>query len=223
MTTTRPPAADAADLPADLDGEGAAARGGRPRDEAREQAILDAVVTLVATVGYDRMSMDAVATAARASKATIYRRWPGKVELVVAALRCHATGPEIEIEPLGSLRAELMALVRTVRQHIQGLDGGLVRGVVAAASNDPELAEALKAEFGHRKRLPLDRIVERAVARGELPEHTSGDVVAEVVPAVMFLHNCNRLDFDDDYETHLVDDIAIPLLHHGPGCRPRPA
>src|ERR1700681_1013354 len=55
-------------------------RGGRPRDESREQAIRDAAIELLAEVGYDAMSIEAVAVRARSSKATIYRRWPGKAE-----------------------------------------------------------------------------------------------------------------------------------------------
>ena len=64
---------------------------GRPsgaRAAARRQAILDAAIALLMEVGYDRMSMDALAERARASKATIYRHWAGKAEVVVEAVRC---------------------------------------------------------------------------------------------------------------------------------------
>ena len=66
-------------------------RPGRPASRrAREQAILDAAIDLVAEVGYDAMSIEAVAVRAKSSKATIYRRWPGKAELVAEAMRRRA-------------------------------------------------------------------------------------------------------------------------------------
>ena len=59
---------------------------GRPRDETREAAILEATLAVLSDVGYDRLTIDAVATKAKASKATVYRRWPNKAALVVDAL-----------------------------------------------------------------------------------------------------------------------------------------
>src|ERR1700692_4839290 len=58
-----------------------------PRAEAREQAILDAALELLMEVGYDRLSMDALAERAHAGKATIYRHWSGKAQIVAEAVR----------------------------------------------------------------------------------------------------------------------------------------
>src|SRR5207244_13096978 len=60
---------------------------GRPRDETRNVAILEATLAVLGEVGYDRLTIDAVAARAKASKATVYRRWPGKAALVVDAFR----------------------------------------------------------------------------------------------------------------------------------------
>ncbi len=84
---------------------------GRPRDPRRDEAILDAALTLVAEVGYDRMTVDALAARAGVSKPTIYRRWPdGKVELMADAIRLRqqARGPRLDT---GSLRGDLIALI----------------------------------------------------------------------------------------------------------------
>ena len=76
-------------------------RGGRPRDEAREQAILEAAIDLLAEVGYEAMSIEGVAVRAKSSKATIYRRWPGKAELVADAIR-RRSEPILEDLPPGA-------------------------------------------------------------------------------------------------------------------------
>src|SRR3954469_17088186 len=83
---------------------------GRPRDPQRRQAILDAALTLVAEVGYDRTTVDAIATKAGVSKPTLYRRWPhGKPELVADAIR--KRNAEASRTPdTGSLRGDLLAL-----------------------------------------------------------------------------------------------------------------
>src|SRR5438309_3632378 len=76
----------------------------------RREAICDAVFELLGEVGYDRMTMDAVATRARASKATIYRTWPDKPGLVAEAL-INRFGPTPQAPNTGSLRGDLMALM----------------------------------------------------------------------------------------------------------------
>lgn len=186
---------------------------GRPRDETREQAILQAVIEVLAEVGYDRMTMDAVASRAKASKATIYRRWPGKAELVAAALQQRTVFGE-PYPDLGDLRAELTVFVRRVVGQIGGLDGSLLCGLATAASTDETLALAMKEHFFDESVSRLDEVVQRAKARGELPESASPTVLFEVIPAVTIMHSLKLESFDEDYVTHLVDDIALPLVSH---------
>src|SRR5271156_5658417 len=85
---------------------------GPARGDARQQAILDAAVELVAEVGYDRMSMDAIALRAKASKATIYRHWPGKAELVTEAIRRRVSPASEPLVDSGSLRGGLLLAAR---------------------------------------------------------------------------------------------------------------
>ena len=99
--------------------------GGRPRDDAREQAILDAAIDLVAEIGYDAMSIEAVAARAKSSKATIYRRWPGKAELVAEAMRRRSRAGPRGLPDTGSLRGDLLALVQRMFDGMNGVDGGL--------------------------------------------------------------------------------------------------
>src|SRR3954453_18015238 len=102
------------------------------RGESRESAILCAAFELLAEIGYERLTMDAVAIRARASKATIYRRWPGKAELVAAALRLCAGNDTMPIAESDSLRGDLIAMLRALRDKFQRSDRALFSGLIRA-------------------------------------------------------------------------------------------
>jgi AcrR family transcriptional regulator len=190
----------------------AAPRPGRPRDDERERAILDAVAALVAEVGYDRMSMDAVASRARASKATIYRRWPGKAELVVDAVQ-QLVGEKVVAERTGALRTDLLALLRTMRSHMQGQAGDLMVGLALAARRDPDLAAAIRAQFTQAKLCPTTaELVAGAVARGELPADADSQLLDELLPALLLFRQFQGEETDDAYLDRVVDDVLLPVL-----------
>jgi AcrR family transcriptional regulator len=122
-------------------------RGGRPRNEAREQAILEAAVELLTDVGDDAMRIEAVAVRAKSSKATIYRRWRGKAELVADAIR-RRTEPALEDLPdTGSLRGDLLTLAQRMFAGIEGADGGLMCGLAVAVRSDAEFGRLLAAPY----------------------------------------------------------------------------
>jgi AcrR family transcriptional regulator len=169
-----------------------------------------------AEVGYDRMTLDAVAATAKASKATIYRRWPGKAELVIAAMRRRVVIGETYPD-LGSLRAELQLFVERVCEHVGGLDGNIICGLATAARNDPELAFSFKESVLDKTVSGLDDVIARAKARGELkPAAASGSVLFEVVPAIAIMHAMKGERLDDAWIAHITDDVAIPLVTYCP-------
>lgn len=192
---------------------------GRPRDETRDAVILDATLEVLSEVGYDRLTIDAVAAKAKASKATIYRRWSGKAALVVDAMQTlrpkavdGSEGP-CYWRDTGSLRGDLLAGVRAMADRLTSEEGKLLAAVVTAQMHDPELASAMRAATLEDKRRSCRLLADRAIARGELTTTQGTDTFVEVLPAIMF----NRLlltdePFDDAFVTHVVDDIALPLL-----------
>jgi AcrR family transcriptional regulator len=196
---------------------------GRPRDDSRDAVILDATLELLGEVGYDRLTIDAVATKAKASKATVYRRWPGKAALVVDAiqtinpLKPNPTDgpPDCTWPDTGSLRGDLVAGCRNFVERLNSEEGKLVAAVITAQSRDPELASAMRAATYDDKRRSCRILADRALARGELSSTDGADTFVEVLPAIMF----NRLlvtgePFDEAFISHVVDDIALPLLGH---------
>jgi AcrR family transcriptional regulator len=194
-----------------------AAGGGRSAE--RESAICEAAVELLLEVGYDRMSMDAVAARAHASKATIYRRWPGKRELVVDAIRCRAP-QHIEPADTGSLRGDLIAVLGTVADGIGAHELDLLAGVLRAMRNAPEIAEILRAQMLEDKRSIGRTIVARAVARGELGPDADPETLNEVAPAVMFFRVLvTGGAVDTRFLAHVADDVLVPLLIRSAGNR----
>jgi AcrR family transcriptional regulator len=193
---------------------------GRPRDETRDAAILAAAVTVLADVGYDRLTIDAVAATAKASKATVYRRWPNKAALVVdamstlkPALAPGETAPCL-FPDTGSLRGDLLAGLQKIATKLSTDEGKLMCAVMTAAARDPELATAMRGNH-EEKRRSCQTVVDRAVARGELASSAGADTLAEVMPALMY----NRLlivgePFDEPFLNRIVDDVALPLLQH---------
>jgi AcrR family transcriptional regulator len=192
---------------------------GHGRGAERESAICDAALELLAEVGYDRMSMDAVATRAHASKATIYRRWPGKRELVVDAIRCRAPH-QVELVDTGSLRGDLITTLRTLADGIGADDAALLAGVLRAMRGAPEIAETLRTQMLEDKRAVGRTIVARAVTRGELGPDADPDVFHEVAPALMFFRVLvTGGAVDEEFLAHVADDVLVPLLIRSAGNR----
>ncbi len=145
------------------------AEGTRPRVEGdREQEIFDATLQVLEEVGYDRLTMDAVAAAARASKATLYRRWNGKVALVIDALLSQK-GPH-EMPDTGSLRGDLLATFCGVGGLTDHSAVATFASVLTAISRDAEFAAAFRERVIGPKAAMGRAIFERARARGELRE-----------------------------------------------------
>lgn len=178
----------------------------------RREAICDAVFELLGEVGYDRMTMDAVAARAHASKATIYRSWPDKPELVVEAMvNRFSTTPEPA--DTGSLRGDLLDLATNACSIANSPDGDVITGVMTAATMNPTLATAMHECMYESKRKTHDTIVGRAVARGELDSPESAALLHEVVHAMLLTRKLwSDEQVDEKFAVHLVDDILIPLL-----------
>ncbi|MCK9893539.1 TetR/AcrR family transcriptional regulator [Frankia sp. AgB32] len=196
---------------------------GRPRDDAREQAILDAALQLLVEVGYERMSMVAVANLARASKATIYRRWSSKDEMVIEALRRRAPVDNIPADT-GSLRDDLVAQVRLMIEAASGPEGALLVGVLRAASESPQLAEVIQTNMRQHKAEMCCCLLERAVKRGDLPESADPGPLVEVIVSMIFMRLLVTGEaLDDAFVHHLVDELALPLLAGRAGIPAEPA
>jgi AcrR family transcriptional regulator len=185
--------------------------GPRSMNEDREMEILRAAYELLADVGYEALRLDAVANRAKASKATIYRHWAGKAELVAAAVRSCST-VETHIPDTGSLRGDLLASVGHLASSIAGYDGPVFAALIMAMRNDPEFANQMRA-MQVSKRPIIEAILGRAQARGELKPGCDAGLLEEIGPGLIFMHVFALGEpVDDAFVRHIVDDILLPLL-----------
>ncbi|MFF3331557.1 TetR/AcrR family transcriptional regulator [Streptomyces sp. NPDC002888] len=146
--------------------EVAAARRSRITPE-REAELYAAVLDLLREVGYDALTMDAVATRTRSSKATLYRQWGGKAELVVKALKHGKPGPADEVDT-GSLRGDMHALAIREDDCEMERNSALMRGVAMAIHNNEDLRGAFRTQVVEPEIVAFRRVLQRAIDRGEV-------------------------------------------------------
>jgi AcrR family transcriptional regulator len=160
-------------------------RPGRPRSAQADAAIVDAARDLISRLGTANLSMDAVAEQAGVSKATIYRRWPSKTALVLAAL--DSASDPIPTVDTGSVRDDLVAM--TAPLAAKGRTPGyaaLLAEVMAEARRNPELAQVHHA-FVTARRAPIRAALRRGVRRGELPGDLDVDATIDCVYGPLLL------------------------------------
>lgn len=184
----------------------------RPRVEGeRESEILDAALVLLCRVGYDRLTMDAVAAEAKASKATLYRRWSGKPSLVVdAILRTKEAlqAPEVDT---GSLREDLVQMACGHGGLTDTRSAEIMAGLVTALHHDPDFAVEFRTRVLGPKIEIGRRVFERARARGEITADLDLDLLSNALAGII-LHRSFVLGLPADEKTvaQVVDEIIVP-------------
>lgn len=186
---------------------------GRPRDAELERRLTAAVLELLAESGYEGVSFEAVARRCQSSKASLYRRWPSKRDMVIAAVKAGPAQHSSSPPPLGdSLREDLLTLSRRLERTMAAADSGTALMLLQAGLEDPELCDAIEEFVGPTgARLP-QAVIDAAVARGELPVGANPFAFEEVVGSALLLRRTNGLVIDDHYLAALVDTVLIPAL-----------
>lgn len=190
--------------------------GSRPRVEGdREDEILDAALHLLLEVGYDRLTMDAVARRARASKATLYRRWDDKPSLVVDAMVRAKQAPVVESHDTGSLRGDLVSTFCGSHGIGRNDATSLMGSVITALSSDPAFAARFREAFIAPKVHVSQEIYRRAVERGEISSDLDIDVIAPALAGIL-LHRSFVLGLEPDDATvrRVIDHVILPAV----GC-----
>jgi AcrR family transcriptional regulator len=185
----------------------------RRRGEELEQAILDAAWDELTDVGYAALTIEAVAARAGTSKPVIYRRWPGRAELVLAAWARQRPTLSAATE-MDDLRSDLIALFSRVARRMNGMMSETIAGVMGEAFRHPEIADALRERL---RSAPLggwvQGIVDRAAERGELNHVEVSPRVARV-PLDLVRNEAMMFGGPVAEETlaELVDEVYLPLL-----------
>jgi AcrR family transcriptional regulator len=182
----------------------------RPRVEGdRELEILEATLEVLADVGYDRLTMDAVATRAKASKATLYRRWNGKVSLVIEAL--HSVKAPPAVPDTGSLREDLLASFCGLGGLTDQKSVDTFASVLTAITRDPDFAAAFRREVIGPKAQMAHLIFERAQARGEISAAVDLELLAPALAGIV-LHRMYLMGEmpSEALITRVIDQIILP-------------
>lgn len=190
---------------------------GRRRDPGRDLAIVTATLELLAEVGYETMTIDAVAARAKAGKATLYRRWESKAELVVDAVS--SLGADIdpkELPDTGSLEGDLDAARNLKQQNTRIIHSlTVLRGLVPVLAGHPELLAIVKENIIEPGRRMVASLLDRAIARGEISPDTDVATLSLVLPAMMtFQVTVLHEDSDMDFATRAIRSVILPAARN---------
>nr|WP_051073880.1 TetR/AcrR family transcriptional regulator [Mycobacterium sp. JS623] len=178
---------------------------------AREAEFLAVTLRLLQQNGYDRLTVEAVANDAKCSKATVYRRWPSKAELVLAAF---IEGTRVELVPpcTGSLRGDLLHIGASVCEHARR-HARTMSAVMPEVSRSPALNAAVQDEFVHQRKRLIVEVLFDAARRGEIDAAAIHDEVWDVLPGyLVFRSMISGRPPTEETVRALVDEVLIPGL-----------
>jgi len=188
---------------------------GRKRDHTRDAEILDAALAVLAETGYDGMTIDMVAARAKAGKATLYRRWASKDELVIDAVACMKK-ESLEFDKLpdtGTLRGDLVAMIRphSIEDGEKKLQ--IMAGLMSMINSNPALAETAHQAIIEPRARVNRFFMQRAIDRGEIPADADIETLAVLSQAMGSYRTLMlRKPIDREYILSIIDGVILPVL-----------
>ncbi|HEU0256734.1 MAG TPA: TetR/AcrR family transcriptional regulator [Microbacteriaceae bacterium] len=185
----------------------------RRRGEALEAALLDAAWEELSDKGYDRFTIDSVAARARTSRAVVYRRWQGKAELIRAALVRAGTRESAPVPDTGSLRGDVIELLRQANRSRAQIGVQMILQLGGYYAETGEGIAELRGAFLSRRSSSMQKVLERAVERGEVdPAKLTPRVVS--VPFDLYRHELMMTlkAVPDEVAQAIVDEVFLPLV-----------
>ena len=186
----------------------------RRRGAELEEALLRAAWDEVVEVGYANLTMERVAERAQTSRAVLYRRWPDRKELVLAALRHRAPGSGIELPDTGAFRADVLALLRGIARRFDQFQG-MASVIMAEYAKESDLSTYLRERADGSASAAMAAILDRAAARGEI---ASADLSPRLMklPVDLLRHEMlfakAAMPIPDETIVEIVDTIFLPLV-----------
>ena len=191
-----------------------APRLGRKRDHTRDPEILQATLDVLAETGYEGMTIDMVAARAKAGKATLYRRWPTKVHLILAAI----AGLDTDFDPArlpdtGALRSDLTAMGNP---HWAGASEQRVKilsGLASMLSSTPDLTEVINTALVEPSVAACRHLIQRAVDRGEARPDADIETLAHVIPSMAAYRSMStKQPADRAFLQSIIDGVLLPAV-----------
>jgi AcrR family transcriptional regulator len=192
-----------------------AVRLGRKRDHTRDPEILDATLDVLAETGYDGMTLDQVAARAKAGKATLYRRWPSKAELVIDAIACmkrDSLSPD-SLPDTGTLRGDLVAMIKPLSIQDAERKLRIMTGVLSMLSKQPHLREAVQAAMVEPRAAANRFLLHRAIQRGEIRPDCDVDTLALLSASMVCYRTLiQQIPVDRAFLLVVIDEILLPAV-----------
>jgi AcrR family transcriptional regulator len=186
---------------------------GRKRDHSRDPEILDAALEVLAETGYDGMTIDMVAARAKAGKATLYRRWASKGELVIDAVACMKQIDPDSIPDTGTLRGDLVAMIKPHALHDADRKMRVMGALTSMLARDPQLADAAYAAIVEPRASVNRMLLQRAIDRGEIAADTDIETISLVSQSMaMYRTIMLRMPVDRAFLISVIDGVLMPAL-----------
>ncbi|GAA2223423.1 TetR/AcrR family transcriptional regulator [Herbiconiux moechotypicola] len=186
---------------------------GRRRDHSRDPEILAAALDVLAEEGYEGMTIDMVASRARAGKATLYRRWPSKAELVIDAVACmkrdHLT--QSPLPDTGTLRGDLIAMIKPHAVEDAERKAQIMAGLASVLSRSPELSGVIEQAIVEPRAEVNRTLLRRSIARGEARADCDVETIALISPSMAAYRTLIlRKPIDREFLVSLIDGVILP-------------
>lgn len=210
------PASKNMENPQEIEDNPPTGRLGRKRDHTRDGDILDATLDVLAEVGYGGMTIDMVAARASAGKATIYRRWSSKENLILDAV-ARMKSKQVDLDHLpdtGTLRGDLLALFKP--QSVEETERRLkvMTGLASMLSANQGFADAVDAAVVEPWAAAHRILIERAVERDEVSASADIETAAQIIPSMAAYRSLiQRKPFEKEFLVSLIDGVLLPALH----------
>ena len=190
------------------DAGAAKARAGRPRDPRLDEAVVAATLRLLAEEGYAQLTVERIAARAGVGKASLYRRWPDKVSVVLEAVSRNPERPAVP--DTGSLRGDALTYLQTLVRY-RTLHFDAISAISGEALSNERFGDAFRAGMAEPVMAGMDTILQRAIARGEISPETDVALLSSVPPALLQMQRllAGRHP-DDDLVERIVDQFFSP-------------
>lgn len=159
---------------------------GRPRSEKARKAVMRSALALIGKVGFHELTIEAVAARARVGKATIYRWWPNKAELVIDVF-ASVVGEELRFPRVGPVLESIHAQMRRWVPIFRTPLGQIVATVIGAGQSDPSILKAFHAYWVEPRRMEARRLIRQAIQHGELRVGLDPDMVLDLLYGPLYL------------------------------------
>jgi AcrR family transcriptional regulator len=195
---------------------------GRKRDPSRDGDILDATLEVLAENGYEGMTIDQVAARAKAGKATVYRRWASKAELVIDAVACMKAPVDLDALPdTGTLRGDLVALIRTPSLQDADRKIKVMAGIVTLLNDEPDLADTAYRAIIEPRVIVNRHLLQRAIDRGEISAQVDIEAISLVSSAMASYRTIMlRKPVDRAFLISIIDGVIMPAVLGAGVARP---